>query len=278
MLAAFVLLGMFGCDRSITADDVTPCDDPQGCDSDDNVVEDTEPPVPADSDIDVPDDTDAPPVDNCGNGQLDADEVCDDGLNDGSYGGCLEDCSGFGPYCGDTTINGPELCDDGVNDGSYGGCASDCLALGPYCGDGLPNGSEICDDGVNDDSCGSCRQDCLEVGSANFLVEIVVDAVPDEYGWILGDYNPDLYVNVSNSAGLRVWTSPTVVDTQPAVRFVPSDLMVDGSIWQVDVYDEDDGTADDYLGAIRLNTGQGIGQETSDELIVSWSVERLICD
>jgi hypothetical protein len=62
------------------------------------------------------------------------------------------------------------------------------------------------------------------------------------------------------------------------VRFVPSDLMVDGSIWQVDVYDEDDGTADDYLGAIRLNTGQGIGQETSDELIVSWSVERLICD
>ena len=34
-----------------------------------------------------------------------------------------------------------EQCDDGKNDGSYGGCNADCR-LGPRCGDGIKNGSE----------------------------------------------------------------------------------------------------------------------------------------
>jgi fibro-slime domain-containing protein len=42
------------------------------------------------------------------------------------------DCKGS---CGDGVVTGDEVCDDGKNDGSYGGCNSDCTR-GPYCGDG----------------------------------------------------------------------------------------------------------------------------------------------
>jgi len=43
--------------------------------------------------------------------------------------------------CGDGVLNSPEVCDDGVNDGSYGGCARGCGSLGPHCGDGALNWS-----------------------------------------------------------------------------------------------------------------------------------------
>ncbi len=55
--------------------------------------------------------------------------------------------------CGDGTVESPETCDDGINDGSYGGCTSNCL-LAPYCGDGIVNGPEQCDDGIDDGSYG----------------------------------------------------------------------------------------------------------------------------
>ena len=50
--------------------------------------------------------------------------------------------------CGDAIAESPETCDDGINDGSYGGCTPDCH-LAPYCGDGVVNGPEECDDGAN---------------------------------------------------------------------------------------------------------------------------------
>lgn len=61
----------------------------------------------------------------CGNGEVEAGEACDDGVNDGSYGGCAVDCSGLGPHCGDGEMNGPEPCDDG-NDANGDGCNLDC--------------------------------------------------------------------------------------------------------------------------------------------------------
>lgn len=65
--------------------------------------------------------------------------------------------------CGDGVVEGAEVCDDGVNDGSYGGCESDCSALAPYCGDGIEDGGEECDDG--DDSQGNgCNNDCIPSG------------------------------------------------------------------------------------------------------------------
>lgn len=69
-----------------------------------------------------------------------------------------------GPVCGDGMVEGDEVCDDGVNDGSYGGCVADCSDLGPHCGDGVEQGDEVCDDGdeVNGDG---CNVDCIVSGS-----------------------------------------------------------------------------------------------------------------
>ncbi|WP_244923865.1 fibrinogen-like YCDxxxxGGGW domain-containing protein [Enhygromyxa salina] len=61
----------------------------------------------------------------CGDGVVGGEEACDDGVNDGGYGGCLADCSDFGPRCGDGRVNGPEQCDD-ANSGTSDGCLGDC--------------------------------------------------------------------------------------------------------------------------------------------------------
>jgi cysteine-rich repeat protein len=65
----------------------------------------------------------------CGDSVVDEGEECDDGINDGSYGGCNPDCQGLGPHCGDGQLDGPEVCDDG--DGVNGnGCNNDCNESG----------------------------------------------------------------------------------------------------------------------------------------------------
>ncbi|MFO0634924.1 MAG: hypothetical protein U0168_18930 [Nannocystaceae bacterium] len=101
----------------------------------------------------------------CGDGNVGGNEVCDDGTNDGSYGGCMPDCSALAEHCGDAAINGPEVCDDGTNDGGYDGCESDCSALGPHCGDGTVNGSEDCDNGEDNQNGSGCNLDCVTSGS-----------------------------------------------------------------------------------------------------------------
>ncbi len=105
------------------------------------------------------------PSGDCGDGEVEGDEVCDDMVNDGAYGGCLPDCSDFAERCGDGEVNGPEACDDEVNDGAYGGCASDCSALGPHCGDGEMNGPEGCDNGDANENGTGCNLDCIISGT-----------------------------------------------------------------------------------------------------------------
>lgn len=61
--------------------------------------------------------------------------------------------------CGNGLVEGAEVCDDGVNDGSYGGCSPDCQSLAPRCGDGLVADAEACDD-ANADSSDGCLSDC----------------------------------------------------------------------------------------------------------------------
>ncbi|MBL4688703.1 MAG: hypothetical protein JKY37_29210 [Nannocystaceae bacterium] len=100
----------------------------------------------------------------CGDGEVQGAEVCDDGVNDGAYGGCLEDCTGQAAYCGDGSLNGPETCDDGTNDGAYGGCNDDCTAAA-FCGDGSPNGPESCDDGDANENGSGCNVDCTTSGA-----------------------------------------------------------------------------------------------------------------
>lgn len=97
----------------------------------------------------------------CGDHIRTPDEACDDGVNDGSYGGCTSDCR-KGPRCGDGTVQSPqEECDDGTNLSPYGGCAPGCLN-GSTCGDGTVDSlfGEECDDGVNNGGYGACGQDC----------------------------------------------------------------------------------------------------------------------
>lgn len=92
--------------------------------------------------------------DVCGDGMITGSEVCDDGINDGSYGGCNPDCAGLAAYCGDAMVNGPETCDDGANPAVDDGCFDDCtvpsscldiLEHDPMVGDGeyaiAPDGS-----------------------------------------------------------------------------------------------------------------------------------------
>ncbi len=86
-------------------------------------------------------------------------EACDDGINDGSYGGCGLGCSYLPPRCGDAIVdsmNGEE-CDDGVNNGTYGTCGPNCK-LGARCGDGIVQSEyEECDDGAKT---GTNESDC----------------------------------------------------------------------------------------------------------------------
>lgn len=129
----------------------------------------------------------------CGNGVLDAGEICDDGSMNGEYGYCGENCTLTGSfYCGDGSIAGGEECDCGnsttamdagawstdaahcsVPNGQYTSaystsCAFDCSFPGTTCGDGEVNGTEQCDNETDawsgkicgaDDNFASCTTD-----------------------------------------------------------------------------------------------------------------------
>lgn len=101
----------------------------------------------------------------CGDGMVNGDELCDDGVNDGSYGSCAPDCSANADSCGDGTRNGPEGCDDGVNDGAYGGCNADCT-VAAFCGDGIHDDpQEWCDEGDANENGAGCNVDCTTSGT-----------------------------------------------------------------------------------------------------------------
>jgi hypothetical protein len=79
---------------------------------------------------DPTDTTDTESMAECGNGVVEMGEACDDGINDGSYGGCNSDCQSLGPFCGDGEVNGgDETCDDG-DDQNGNGCNNDCAESG----------------------------------------------------------------------------------------------------------------------------------------------------
>ncbi len=103
----------------------------------------------------------------CGDGKVQSTyEDCDEGSknDDDAYEGCTSQCK-FGPYCGDGELDGQELCDDGSKNVTYskkkGGCGYDCTPA-PYCGDGERNGPEQCDLGEkkNTGDYGTCNADC----------------------------------------------------------------------------------------------------------------------
>jgi fibro-slime domain-containing protein len=120
---------------------------------------------------------------NCGNGELESAEVCDDGNTQGGDG-CSADCSArdWGPgdctqagtcadLCGNGKFDPTETCDDGNTDDADGcggdckveqgwGCArpnSACVRL-PVCGNSVRERGEECDSGpISDPGCGDCK-------------------------------------------------------------------------------------------------------------------------
>jgi cysteine-rich repeat protein len=120
-----------------------------------------------------------------------------------------------GPFCGDGVPEGNEVCDDGVNDGSYGGCSPDCSQLGPRCGDGIHHGAEgeVCDDG-DDENGDGCNIDCIESGTVLWTetyssnigssADGATDVDVDDDGTILvvGD------MGGAQPAGILLWYDP----------------------------------------------------------------------
>ncbi len=95
-------------------------------------------------------------VNTCGDGHVAGGEVCDDGLNNGSYGFCDLACTGLGSRCGDGNLDPGEACDDG-NTTNLDACLNDCTTN--TCGDGFLGGLEACDDG-NTSNLDACLNDC----------------------------------------------------------------------------------------------------------------------
>ena len=128
----------------------------------------------------------------CGNGIVEASEVCDDGVLNGTYGHCNKDntalgivgCTGLhGAYCGNNKIdfddknnNGQqnageksyEFCEVGVKGATINynlnknlSCAWDCQGTGAYCGDGIVQSdyAEACDTGSKNGQ-GQCSATC----------------------------------------------------------------------------------------------------------------------
>ena len=100
------------------------------------------------------------PTTMCGNGILETGEVCDDG-NQVDGDGCETDCTETpAAICGNGILETGEVCDDG-NQADGDGCEADCTSTpsAPVCGDGIVEAGEACDDGnqVNGDG---CQADC----------------------------------------------------------------------------------------------------------------------
>ena len=136
----------------------------------------------------------------CGDGVIDAGEVCDDGAantpNDWQLTqACAAGCAGYSNYCGDGTTNGAEVCDDGVDNGNaYTNkphCNAGCTAVvvdfctdgvcqshenlmtcpqhcTSSCGDGKLQAGEVCDEGMDTMTCdGDCSKPSCGDGYLN---------------------------------------------------------------------------------------------------------------
>jgi cysteine-rich repeat protein len=97
----------------------------------------------------------------CGNGRIDAGEVCDDGnTTAGDY--CSPACNRVTGSCGDRLVQSGESCDDGDTSDDGNGCSAACV-LTAECGNGVVEAYlEDCDDG-NTSSGDLCAGDCSSV-------------------------------------------------------------------------------------------------------------------
>lgn len=123
----------------------------------------------------------------CGDGEVQTGEACDDGVNDGGYGGCEPGCAAPGPRCGDGEVKGPEACDDG-NDVEGDGCNTDCVI----------SGSELWTVGYAGEDAGNARARGVAVDGAGNVV-----VVGEEF--VVGE-NANVWVRKYTPAGEALWT------------------------------------------------------------------------
>ncbi len=215
----------------------------------------------------------------CGDGVVDDGEACDDGLNDGAYGGCAPDCSALAAYCGDGNVDGDdgEVCDDGVNDGAYDGCNADCLSLAAFCGDGSVDEGEACDgddlggktcesedfDG-GEISCGACAlntESCFKLDGAS----------QENAGLSCKQINDDGY---ADGDGVY-WVDANGGGTDDAVE-VFCDMTTDGGGWTAlaangEIAAPETTSADDCYPLISDDGDAGCG--APDDLLSDFTVD-----
>lgn len=101
---------------------------------------------------------------SCGDGVIDATEVCDGGaaLNSNSSANCCRLTCTL-PFCGDGVVdsNNQEFCDDG-NNLNGDGCSSRCT-IEETCGNGIIDVGEECDNGLMNSNTlpNACRLNCV---------------------------------------------------------------------------------------------------------------------
>jgi cysteine-rich repeat protein len=128
---------------------------------------------------------------DCGNGEVEAGEFCDPGVDyttvgipeEGKGPGvCGEDCQSYTEIdCGNGTMEAGEECDDG-NTADGDGCDPDCK-IQSVCGNDIQESDEECDDGntVDEDGCSSgCVIECPT--TTNLDISCSVGAPPVSSG------------------------------------------------------------------------------------------------
>ncbi|MEE2758167.1 MAG: DUF4215 domain-containing protein [Myxococcota bacterium] len=203
----------------------------------------------------------------CGNGQVEGDEECDDG-NSVETDACLNNC--LRARCGDGIVHADnELCDDGnQNDGDE--CRNNCSPAS--CGDGVVQvGVEECDDGNQSDT-DSCLPTCVAARCGDGIVHIGTEDCDDA-----NDVNEDECKNDCRAARC----GDGVVQDGVEACDDGNNLMTDGclnncvlaqcgdGIVHVGVEDCDDGNTDETDGCLTgcqaARCGDGIVHEGTEE-------------
>lgn len=205
-----------------------------------------------------------------GDGAAEGSETTDGGADTGTGTGGDASSSDDGPdnpVCGDGAVEGDEACDDGTNDGSYGGCLPDCTGFGPRCGDGevQEDQGEVCDDG-NDDETDECTSTCGLPGGTVLWERLYNKPDPE------GDLNDDgVYAIRSDGAGgLLVAGS---VSSSPAFGILPAPGNSYGGTAWVRRYDARGEVLWDYENnEWPGNSGAESGEEDGREYITDLEV------
>jgi len=133
---------------------------------------------------------------NYGNGSLELNYSGTSYTSAGNFGSSAVHLFGLNSNCGPI-----ETCDDGIQNGDETGvdCGGadcpDCPVL-PTCDDGIQNGNETGVDCGGTD-CPDCSSQCADP----FILNIILDAYPEEISWDFTDSNNDIVASSNGTLG-----------------------------------------------------------------------------